>query len=102
MLLTLRHILLLKDYLQITESFQQKFAWVYEEIRNKQVSWNGWSSLVNSNISNQYTLTVRNKFDTLKETSERHTPSYEYENFVINLIEAAAECITTKPGVNNH
>ena len=34
-----------------------------------------WSSLTNSDISNQYIVTVRNKFNTLKETSERLTPN---------------------------
>ena len=32
-------------------------------------------------------LTVRNKQDTLQETSEKHTPNNEYENFVIAHIE---------------
>ena len=41
---------------------------------------------------------VRNKFDTLQETSERHTLNHKYENFVTNRIEAAAaECTPTKP-----
>ena len=55
-------------------------------------------SLANSNINNQYTITMRNNFDTLKETSE-NTPNDEYENFVMVHIEAATECITTKPKV---
>ena len=41
--------------------------------------------------------TVRNKFDTLQETSERHTPNDEYKNFVTANIEAAAKCIPAKP-----
>ena len=41
-----------------------------------------WPSLANSDISNQYTVIVRNKFDTLQETFERHTLNDTYENFV--------------------
>ena len=36
--------------------------------------------LLISDISNHYTVTTRNKFDTLLETYERHTPNNEYEN----------------------
>ena len=50
-----------------------------------------------SQIVNQYTVTVINKFDTLEETFERDTPKDEYENFVSTHIKAAAECIPTKP-----
>ena len=42
-------------------------------------------------------VTERNKFDTLQETSERHTPNDKYEHFVTNRIEAAAKTIPTKP-----
>ena len=42
-------------------------------------------------------LTVRKKFNTLKETSERHTLTGKCENFVIAHIEAAAKCLPTKP-----
>ena len=58
-----------------------------------------WSSLTNKDISNKYTLTVRNKFDTLQEISEANTLNDEYENFVTSHMEAAAECILTKPRV---
>ena len=44
-------------------------------------------------ISDKYTLTQRNKFDTLQDISETLTPNDEYENFVNAHIEAAAECI---------
>ena len=47
-------------------------------------------------INNEYTVTVRNKFDTLHETPERHTPNDEYESFVM---ETAEDCIPTKPKV---
>ena len=36
-------------------------------------------------------------FEILQKTSERHTTNDKYENFVTTHIEAAAECITTKP-----
>ena len=42
-------------------------------------------------------LKVRNKFDTLQETSKRYTLNDKYENFVMANIEAAAGCIPTKP-----
>ena len=38
-------------------------------------------------------IIVRNKFDTLQETSERQTLNDEYENLVTTHMEAAAECI---------
>ena len=41
-------------------------------------------------------VTVRNKFDTLQEISERHTPNDEYKNFITALIEMVAECTLTK------
>ena len=44
----------------------------------------------------QYSITVRNKFDILQETSERHTPNDKYENFTSVHLEAAAKCIPTK------
>ena len=46
---------------------------------------------------NRYTLTVRNKFDTLQKTCERHSSNDEYENFLTFYIEAAVECIPPKP-----
>ena len=44
-------------------------------------------------LKNHYTVTVRNKFDTLQKTSERHILNDKYENFVITYI----ECIPIKP-----
>ena len=41
-----------------------------------------WFLLNNRDIANKSTLTRRNKFDTLQEISEKHTPNEEYENFV--------------------
>ena len=52
-----------------------------------------WSSLTNNGIRNHFTVTVRNKFATLQETFEIHTPNHEYENFANAYIEAATECI---------
>ena len=65
------------------------------------------SSLTTRDISNKYTVTVRNKFDTyqeiwfdtLQKISETHTPYDEYENFLTDKMEAAAEYIPTKPNV---
>ena len=42
-------------------------------------------------------IIVRNKFNTLQDTSERHTLNGEYENFVTTHIEEAAIYIPTKP-----
>ena len=52
--------------------------------------------LNNRDISDKYTITLRNKFDGLQEISETVTPNDEYENFVNAHMEAAAECIPTK------
>ena len=35
--------------------------------------------------------TVRNKFDSLQETSETHTSNDEYENFVTSYLGVAVE-----------
>ena len=58
-----------------------------------------WSLLDNRDKRDKYTLTLRNKFDALQERSETHTPNDKYENFVNVHLEAAAECIPTKPRV---
>ena len=50
----------------------------------------------NKDISDKYTITLRNKFDALQEISETLTPNDEYETFVNACMEAAAECIPTK------
>ena len=55
------------------------------------------SSLNNRGIGNKYMIAVRNKFDNLQEASETLTPNSEYENFINTHMEAAAECIPTKP-----
>ena len=57
-------------------------------------------SLLNiRDISDKYTLTLRNKFDALQEISEALTPNDEYENFIHARLEAAAECIPIKQRV---
>ena len=66
-----RHTPLLKEYLPITESFQQSLYRNKKQI-DKASQYDGFP-LANSDISNQYSVTVRNKFDTLQETSERHS-----------------------------
>ena len=55
-----------------------------------------WSLLNNRDISDKYTMTLRNKFDALKEISEALPPNDEYDNFVNAHIEPAAECILIK------
>ena len=49
-----------------------------------------------SDISHQYTVSVRNNYDFYQKTSERHTPNDEYENFFTAYIESAAQCIPNK------
>ena len=53
-------------------------------------------SLLNRDIRNKYSLTLRKKFDALQEISETPTPNHEYENFVNAHLEVAAERIPTK------
>ena len=55
-----------------------------------------WSLLNNRNISDEYMITLRNKFDALQEISETLTPNDKYENFVNAHMEAVAEWILTK------
>ena len=55
-----------------------------------------WSRPNNSHIRDEYTLTLKNKFDALQEISETPNPNDEYENFANAHLEAAAECIPTK------
>ena len=44
----------------------------------------------------KYTLTLRNKFDTLQEISETPSPNEKYENFVNSHLEEAAESRPTQ------
>ena len=50
-----------------------------------------------NNTNYRYRVTVRNKSDSLLETYERRTPNDEYENFVTAYMDAATECVPTKP-----
>ena len=55
------------------------------------------SLLSNWHIRDKYTLTLRNKIDAQQEISETPPPNDRYENFIIAHLEAAADCIPTKP-----
>ena len=55
-----------------------------------------WALLNNRNIRDKYVLELRNRFETLREKTEKSTPNDEYENFVNAHFEAAAKCIPTK------
>ena len=57
---------------------------------------NDWPLLNNSDVSDRYMMTLRNKFDALPKILEPLTPIDEYENFVNAHIKEAAECIPTK------
>ena len=60
-----------------------------------------WSLLNKRDIRDKYTLTLRNKFDA-QDRSETRTPNDEYDNVANANLEAAAECIPTKPIVVSH
>ena len=51
-----------------------------------------WFLLTNCYIRNKFSVTVRNKLNTLQEKFETYTPNDVYKNFIIALIKAAAEC----------
>ena len=56
-----------------------------------------WALLNNRDIRDKYALELRNRFEALKEKTEKGTPNDEYENFVEAHLEAASKCIPTKP-----
>ena len=56
-----------------------------------------WLSHTDSDIRYQYTVTIRNEFNTLLETSESHILDDEHNDFVTAHSKLAAECILTKP-----
>ena len=56
-----------------------------------------WALLNNRDMRDKYVLELRNRFETLHEKTEKGTPNDEYENFVNAHLEAAANCILTKP-----
>ena len=65
-------------------------------VQTTKTTWYDWSLLNNRDISDEYTITLKIKFDELEEIFETSTPNDEYGNFVNAHIEAAAECIPTK------
>ena len=67
-----RHTPLLKEYLPITKSSQQRYAWVYK-LQIVKASQYDWFLLTNCDIRNQHMVTARNKFDTLQEASETYS-----------------------------
>ena len=44
-----------------------------------------------------YTVTVRKKIDTLRETRERHTANNDCEMFLTIHLQTVADCVPTKP-----
>ena len=56
-----------------------------------------WALLNIREIRDKYVLELRNRFETLREKTEKGTPNDEYENFINVHFEAAAKCIQTKP-----
>ena len=53
--------------------------------------------LNNRDIRDKYVLELRNRFETLQKNTEKGTLNDEYENFVNAHLEAAVNCIPTKP-----
>ena len=74
-------------YLSIIESFSAKIC--PKKKQTCKVFRYVKTSLVNSNISNQYAVAERNKLDALRKTYEIYTPNEKYENFVTAHIKAA-------------
>ena len=56
-----------------------------------------WAFLNNRDIRDKYVLELRNRFEALQEKTEKDTPNDEYDNFVNAHLEAAVNCIPTKP-----
>ena len=56
-----------------------------------------WALLNNRDIRDKSVLELRNRFESLQENWEKGTPNDEYENFINAHLEAAANCIPTKP-----
>ena len=65
-------------------------------VQTTKIIHSDWSLLNNRDISDKYTITLRNKFDALQKISETLTPIDKYENFVKPFLEVTAECIITK------
>ena len=59
-----------------------------------------WTTLTtNTDIRDQYTISVRNRFAALIANSEEPTPTEKYSHFITAHESAAAECIPQKPKV---
>ena len=56
----------------------------------------------NRDISYKYTITLKNKFDALKQISETLTPNDKYENFVITLMEATEYIVNKESNIEFH
>ena len=56
-----------------------------------------WALFNIRDIRDKYVLELRNRFETLQEKTVKGTLNDEYENFVNAHLEAAANCIPTKP-----
>ena len=53
-----------------------------------------WGLFSNRDMRDKYALELRNRFE---EKTEKSTPNDEYENFINAHLEAAVNCIPTKP-----
>ena len=95
----MRYIPPLKKYLPITQLSQQRYIWAYTRIQHlrAKTTCDDWSSLINRDISNKYTITVRNKFEIFQDISVTSTPNDEYEYFANAHMKTAAECRLTQP-----
>ena len=51
---------------------------------------------IKRDIRDKYVIALRNKFETLQEKTETHTPNDEYENFVNSHLDGAAKYIQAK------
>ena len=75
-------ICLSKYLLESTKKFLKNgLSWRYD-----------WFSLIISDICNNYSVSVRNKFNTLQEISEKHDLYDELEKCITAHLKAAVEC----------
>ena len=93
---TVRYTHLLKDHLLITELSKICLSLHRNKKQMHKASQYDWISLDNCDKNNQYMIILRNKLDTLQETSERHTLNDEYENCYYTY-RSSSWCIPTKP-----
>ena len=75
---------------KIRLSLQKKATWTTTTVHYD------WALLNNKDIRDKYIIALRNKFDTLQEKTETHTPNDEYENLINAHLEAAAKYIPAK------